>query len=66
VFGDRDDIGASDFCDGDTSICLVGCVEIDVIGSDTSSDGKLQVLGFRETFGSEVTWVESASVSRVQ
>lgn len=44
VLGDRDDVGASDLCDGDTAVGLVGGIEVDVVGTDTSGDGKLEVL----------------------
>jgi hypothetical protein len=45
VLGDRDDVGAGDLSDGDAAIGLVGCVEVDMVRADTSSDGELQVLG---------------------
>jgi len=63
MLGDGDDVGAGDFCNGDTAIGLVRSIQVDVIGSDASSDGNLQLLGLCETLGSEVTGVESASVS---
>jgi len=45
VFGYGDDVGAGDFCNGDTAIGLVRGIEVDVIRSDTSSNGKLELLG---------------------
>ena len=63
VLGDGDDVGAGDFCNGDAAIGRVRSVEVDVIGTDTSSDGKLELLGLCETFGGKVTWVEAAIVS---
>ena len=63
VLGDRDDVGAGDFCDGDAAIGGVRSVQVDVIGSNTSSDGKLELLSLCETFGGKVTWVEAAIVS---
>jgi hypothetical protein len=65
VLGDRDDVGAGDFSNGDAAIGRVRSVQVDVVGSNTSSDGKLQLLGLCETFGGEVTWVEAANVSTV-
>lgn len=59
VFGDRDDVGASDLSNGNTAIGGVGSVEVDVVGSNTSSDSNLELLGLGETLSSEVTWVES-------
>jgi hypothetical protein len=59
VLGDGDDVGTGHFGDGDTAVGLVGSIEIDVVRSDTSCDGNLEVLGFGETFGGEVTGVET-------
>ena len=39
-----DDVGASHFCDSDFR--LVSSIEINVVGSDTSSDGKLELFRF--------------------
>jgi len=58
VLSNRHDIGASDLSDGDTTIGLVGSVEIDVVRSNTSSDGELELLGFGETLGRQVARVE--------
>lgn len=60
VFGDRHDVGARDFGDGDAAIGLVRGVEIDVVGADTSSDGELEVLGLRKALSGQVTGVEAA------
>lgn len=51
VFSDGNDIGPCDFGDSDTAICLVGSVEVDVVGTDTSCHSKLEFLGFGEAFG---------------
>ena len=59
VLSDRDNVGTSDLSDGDTAVGLVGSIEIDVVGSDTSSDRKLQVLGLSKTLCCEVTGVEA-------
>lgn len=42
MFGDRGDVGTSDLENFDT--LLNGCVEVDVIGTDTGSNASLQVL----------------------
>ena len=59
VFGNGDDVGAGHFGNRDPSIGLVGGVEVDVIGSNTGSDGELEVLGFGEAFGRQVARVEA-------
>ena len=62
VFGDGDDIGACHFGDGDTAVGLVGCVQVDVVGADTSGNGNLELLGFCETLGGEVAGVETVQI----
>jgi hypothetical protein len=62
VLGDGDDVGAGDLGNGDTAIGLVGGVEVDVVGADTSSDGDLEVLGLGEALSSKVTGVEAVFV----
>lgn len=59
VLGDGDDVGASHFGDGDTAVGLVGNVKVDVVGTDTCCYGDLELLGFGETLGGEVTGVEA-------
>lgn len=44
MFGDGDDVRAGHFGDSDTAICLVGRVQVDVVGSNTGSDGNLELL----------------------
>lgn len=65
MLSNRDDVGTSDFGDGDTAIGLVGGIEVDVIRSDTSRDGDLQFLGLGKTLRGEVTWVETDRVRLV-
>ena len=60
VLGDGDDVGAGDLSDGDTAVGLVGSVEVDVVGTDTGSDGDLEVLRPGETLRGQVTRVEAA------
>lgn len=59
MLGHGHDVGARDFGDGDTAVGLVGCVEVDVVGADACRYAELEVLGFCETLGGEVTGVES-------
>ena len=58
VLGDGNDIGACDFRNGDTAIGLVRGIEINMIGSDTCRNGKLELLGFFETLLGQVAGVE--------
>ena len=60
----RNDVGAGNFSDGDTAVGLVCGIEVDVIRSDTSSDGELELLGFGKTLSGQITWVE-AVIDRV-
>lgn len=59
VLGDGHDVAASDFGNSDTAIGGVGGVQVDVVGTNTSGDGYLELFGFGETLGSEVTRVEA-------
>jgi hypothetical protein len=63
VLSNGDNIGAGDLGDGDTAVGLVGSVEVDVVGADTSGDGDLEVLGLGQTLGTEVTRVEAIRIS---
>jgi hypothetical protein len=60
VLGDGDHIGACYFSDGDTAVGLVGCVEVNVVGTDSSGDGDLELLGLCKTLGGKVAGVETA------
>jgi hypothetical protein len=64
VLSNGDDVGAGNFGNGDTAIGLVGGVEVDVVGTDTSGDGDLEVLGLGQTLGSQVSRVEAVKGSR--
>lgn len=59
VLSDGDDVGAGDLSNGDTTVGGVGSVQVNVIGTDTSSDSELEVLGLGQTLSSEVTGVEA-------
>ena len=59
MLGDRDDVGASDFGDGDTAVGLIGLVQVDVVRANTGSDGDLEVLALLQAVGGEVTGVEA-------
>jgi len=61
VLSNGDDVGSGDFGDGDTTVGLVGGVEVDVVRTDTGSDCKLEVLGLCKTLSGEVTRVETST-----
>ena len=56
MLSDRDDVGTSDLVDRD--VLLVSGVKVDVVGTNTSSDTALEILGLLDDFGGEVTRVE--------
>jgi hypothetical protein len=60
VLGNGDNVGACYFGDGDTAVGLVGCVQVDVVGADSSGDSNLELLGLCETLSGEVAGVETA------
>lgn len=62
VLGDGDDVGAGDLGDGDAAVGLVGGIEVDVVGADTSGDGDLEVLGLGEALSGQVAGVEAVVV----
>lgn len=59
VLSDGGDVAASNFGNGDTSIGLVGGVEVNVIRTNTGGDCDLEVLGFGKTLCGQVTRVET-------
>jgi hypothetical protein len=59
VLSDGDDVGASDLGDGETAVGGVGGVQVNVVGTDTGSDSKLEVLGLGQALSGEVTGVEA-------
>ena len=63
MLGDGDDVAAGHFGNGDTPVGLVGSVEVNMVGANTSSDGDLEVLGLGQTLSVEVTGVEAVLVS---
>lgn len=66
VFGDGDDVAASHFSHGDAAIGLVCGIEVDMVGSNTGSDGELEVLGLGQTLCGEISRVEAWTVSRAR
>jgi hypothetical protein len=64
VLGDRDNIATSDFGDSDTAVGLVGSIEVNVVGTDTGSDGELQILGLGQALCGEITGVETITDSQ--
>jgi hypothetical protein len=65
VLSDGNDVGSRDLGDGDTSVGLVCGIEIDVVGSDTSGNGNLQLLGLCQTLSSEVAGMEAIRPNNV-
>ena len=61
VLSNRDDVGASDLGNSDTAVGLVGGIQVNVIRTDTSSDGNLEVLCLGQTLLGQVTRVEGSS-----
>ena len=59
VLSDRDNVGTGHFGDGNTTIGLVGGIEVDVVGANTGGDSELQLLGLGQALSSEVTGVEA-------
>jgi hypothetical protein len=59
VLGDGDNVGASDLSDGDSAVGLVGGVQVDVVGANTSGNGQLEVLGLGQALSGEVARVEA-------
>ena len=59
VLSDGDDVGTGDLGNGDTAVGGVGGVQVNVVGTDTSSDSELEVLGLSQTLSGEVTGVEA-------
>lgn len=59
VLGNGDNVAAGDLGDSDTTVGLVGGVEVDVVRANTSSDSDLKVLGLGQTLLGEVTGVET-------
>ena len=59
VFGNGDDIGASHLGNGDAAVGLVGGIEVDVVGSNSGSDGQFELLCFCEALFRQVAWMEA-------
>lgn len=60
VLSNGDDVTASDLGDRDTTVGLVGGVQVDVVGANSGSDGDLEVLRALQALGSEVAGVETS------
>lgn len=59
MLSDGDDVGAGHLGDGDTTVGLVGGVQVDMVGADTCSDGDLEVLGLGKALSGQVAGVEA-------
>lgn len=60
VLSNRDNVGTSDLGNSDTAVGLVGSVQVDVVRTDTSGNGNLEVLGLGQTLLGQVTRVEGS------
>ena len=65
VLSNGDDVGASDLSNGDTTVGLVGSVEVNVVRADTSGNSELELLGLGEALSSQVAGVEAVEVGLV-
>ena len=63
VFGDRDDVGAGNFSDGDASVGLVSGVEVDMVGANAGGDGEFEVFRFGKAVGCQVARMEAVRVN---
>lgn len=61
MLGDGDDIGTRDLGNSNATVGGVGSVQVNMVGADTSGDGKLQVLRLSETLGGQVARVEAVN-----
>ena len=59
MLGHGNHVGAGHLSHGDTTVGLVGSIEVDVVGANTGGDGKLQLLGLGEALRSEISGVEA-------
>lgn len=62
VLSDGDNVGTGDLGHGNTTVGLVGGIEINVVGANTGSHSKLQLLGLGQTLSGEVSRVEAIQV----
>jgi hypothetical protein len=62
VLGDGDDVAAGDLSDGDTTVGLVGGIQVDVVRTNTGGDGDLELLGLGQALSGQVTGVETRGV----
>lgn len=61
MLGNGNDVGPSDFGNGNAAIGLVRGIEVDVVGPNAGSNGNLELLGLGQTLGGEVCGVEASS-----
>ena len=59
VFCNGNDIGPSDLGYCNATVGLVCCIQIDMVRTNTRSDGELELLGFLETLSSQVARMEA-------
>jgi hypothetical protein len=62
VFRHRHDVGPGDFGNSDTAVSGVCGVEVDMVGTNTGSDSKLELLRLGQSLCGEITGVEAVGV----
>ena len=55
----RYDVGTSHFGDGDTTIGFVRGIQVNVVRSNASGNGELELFCFCESLGGQITWMEA-------
>lgn len=66
VLSDGDNVRASDLSNSDTTVGGVGGVQVNVVGTDTSSNSELQLLGLGQALSSQVTGVETMAMLAIE
>lgn len=64
VLGHGNDVTARHLGHGDAAVCLVGGVEVDVIGPDAGRHRQLELLGLGQTLGGQVAGVEAGEAGQ--
>lgn len=59
MLSNRDDIGPGNFCDGDSTVGLVGNIEVNMVRSYSCRYGEFEILGFAETVFGQVARMEA-------
>lgn len=59
MLGDRHDVAAGNFGNSNTAVGLVGGIEVDVVATNSGSDGKLELLCAGKTLSGQVAGMET-------